>query len=79
MPAQQFQQALQRLVTDADYREQVQQEPELLLREYPMTPGEVGLLHAVWEATGARPAQADNRLVPLLCDWHACCCCYWDR
>jgi hypothetical protein len=78
MPAQQFQEALHRLVTSAEYRQDVQSEPDRLLRDFELTPGELGLLHAVWEATGVKQEDQKTRGL-LLCHWSACCCCFWER
>jgi hypothetical protein len=89
MPAEQFQAALRRLMTDSQYCRAVEREPETLLSDYTLTSGEVGLLHAVREASGGEPLQvglpdpaahaqaAESGL--MLCSWFACCCCEFGR
>lgn len=73
MPAEQFQKALERLVTDKDYRKEVAAVPDRLASDFPLTPGELGLLAAVWEATGNMPDVQGYGI--QLCSWFACCCC----
>jgi len=71
-----FQDALRRLVTDAEYREAVLTDERRLLTDFELTPGELGLLQAVWEAVGGRSERASAAARGLLlCHWAACCCC----
>ena len=80
MAADQFQQALQRLVTNEEYRQEVLRDERRLLSDFPLTPGELGLLQAVWEAVrGGAQQDTIKESALMLCAWQACCCCYWTE
>ena len=50
MAADEVQRVLERLVTDAEFRKHIRQDPEQLTIGYNLTPGEAGLLTATTEA-----------------------------
>jgi hypothetical protein len=72
MAAPEFQNALYKLVTDEKYRQAVEADPQRLSTDFTLSPGEVGLLAAVWEATGNTPEVIGHGV--MLCSWAACCC-----
>jgi hypothetical protein len=72
MSASEFQNALRRLVTDEGYRQTVESDPQRLSNDFALSPGEIGLLAAVWEATGSTPEVVGHSMT--LCSWAACCC-----
>ncbi len=80
MSQQGFQDALAALVNDPEYREKVVADQTTLVKDFDLTPGEVGLLSAVGEAAGGIPdvqgyelstTEADAIDVIIIC----CCCC----
>lgn len=50
MAADEVQRVLERLVTDEEFRDHVQEDPEYLAAGFDLTPGEAGLVTAVAEA-----------------------------
>lgn len=78
MSQQGFQDALAALVNDPDFREKVIADQTTLVKDFQLTPGEVGLLSAVGETCGGLPDvqgyEAEAELDPtviIIC----CCCC----
>jgi len=78
MAAEQLQQALHLLVTDASYREEVVRDDQRLLNDFRLSPGELGLLQAIWEAVRGTPEHRSVERGLMLCSWAACCCCFWE-
>jgi len=72
MSSSEFQNALRRLVTEESYRRAVESDPQRLSADFSLSPGELGLLAAVWEATGTTPEVVGHGM--MLCSWAACCC-----
>ncbi|MDX6649705.1 MAG: hypothetical protein QOJ97_1656 [Solirubrobacteraceae bacterium] len=61
-----FQQALAKLVNDASFRSQVENDPSVLKSEFSLDDGELQVLSSVGQAAGG--AGAAN-------DVNCCCCC----
>ncbi len=71
-----FATALGKLMTESDYREQVQKNPELLMKEFPnLSVAESGVLVTVWQACegllGGPAVAVEGR--------YCCCCCCWKN
>jgi hypothetical protein len=75
MPAQAFQQALGKLVTDESYRSVIEGEPQRLLSDCTLDPGELGVLLQVWERSGDTDVIAHMEDVDIYC----CCSCCWPH
>jgi hypothetical protein len=74
-----FQRALHKLVTDMAYNSEVATDPQRLIQDFELTSGELGLLTAVWAATGRAPeTQTQTQARPMLCHWSVCCCTAWE-
>ena len=81
MSQQGFQDALAALVNDPNYREKVVGNQAALVKDFDLSPGEIGLLSAVGEACGGFPEvkgyevaaaeSLDGIDVIIIC----CCCC----
>jgi len=54
MAAEEFQEVLERIVKEDDFRKQVQEDPEYLSAGFDLSHGEAGLLKALVEAAYAR-------------------------
>ena len=75
MSQEQFKAALKKLVDDANYRQQVQNDPQRITRDFQLTGGELGLLMAVGQAS-AGTLQAGAGAAAANCSSSvACCCC----
>jgi hypothetical protein len=62
-----FQQALAKLVNDASFRSQVENDPSVLTNEFSLDDGELQVLSSVGEAAGGAAAAGN--------DINCCCCC----
>jgi hypothetical protein len=65
MTQQGFQQALQRLVNDASFRQKVESDPSVLQSDFSLDDNELGVLREVRSAAGGGSGVADD----------SCCCC----
>jgi hypothetical protein len=72
MPPQTFQQALGKLVTDESYRSSIESNPQRLLSDFTLDPGELGVLLQVWEKSRDMEVIAHMDDVDIYC---CCCCC----
>ena len=76
MASTQFHQAIQRLATDEGYRASVEADPKQLLRDFQLTPGELGLVAAVREAAFGAPDVQGYGTLEDIGEWldeYLCC------
>jgi hypothetical protein len=72
MTTQTFQQALTKLVSDEKYRKGIEGSPRQLLSDFPLDPGEIGVLMQVWEKTRETDVLGHSIDISVSC---CCCCC----
>jgi len=76
MSQQEFQKALKKLVDEANYRQQVQSDPQRLTNDFQLTGGELGILMAVGQAAAGQLVSAGAGATAANCSSSvACCCC----